>query len=67
MGIVFAVKYDEVTELRADYYITCPTLSSSCTFTIDVPKKIPGPIYLFIEMKNFKQNVQAYLDNYDPK
>lgn len=64
-GIVFAVKNDELKEIKSDYYSIC-TLSQACTFSIFVTEKITGPVFMFIEMKNYYQNTYFYLKAYKP-
>ncbi|KAL4510203.1 hypothetical protein ABPG72_010396 [Tetrahymena utriculariae] len=66
-GIVFEVKNNDITEIRADYYSfpACSNYGTSCCFNINVPNHISGPVYLFLEIKNYNQNTDTYFKKYD--
>ncbi|KAL4467017.1 hypothetical protein ABPG74_010614 [Tetrahymena malaccensis] len=66
-GIVFELKNNDITEIKIDYYSMpdCSTIKTPCCFNVDVPNLIPGPVYLFLEMKNYNQNTDTYFKKYD--
>ncbi|EAR97019.2 ligand-effect modulator 3 LEM3 family protein (macronuclear) [Tetrahymena thermophila SB210] len=66
-GIVFEVKNNDITEIRVDYYSLpdCSNYGTKCCFTFNVPNLMSGPVYLFVEMKNYNQNTDTYFKKYD--
>ncbi|EGR33272.1 ligand-effect modulator 3 LEM3 family protein, putative [Ichthyophthirius multifiliis] len=66
-GIIFAIKNNEAYEYRVEYSSleNCSPKAETCSFQINLDQDLNPPIFIHYELKNFNQNHQIYLDNFD--
>jgi hypothetical protein len=60
IGAALLVATADVVEVETRYDETCGT-APECTVTVDIPKKMSGPVYFYYKLTNFFQNHRRYV------
>ncbi|GAM26942.1 hypothetical protein SAMD00019534_101170 [Acytostelium subglobosum LB1] len=60
IGIVLLAASHRVTETSQRYDLTCPT-GSRCNITMNIPKTMKAPVYLYYQLDEYYQNLRRYV------